>query len=252
MVSQPFSRLPSTAELPCSDDTPVDDEEQNLLPNLLLFALSSLWSDRMDWFLGAGMAVYHTTGQDLRVPVVPDAFLSIGVERRKASQPRGRPSYALWEENEVAPILVIELVSHIPGGEYDEKLEIYRRLGALYYALYNPRHWERDQHQPFEIYKLEDDGYQLQGGEPFWMPEVGLGIGRDRRIFGGIEREVLRWYDEDGQAHLSSEEKIEKLRSQLKEIEAERRKIAINRKIERMESYLRSLGIDPDNLPDGE
>jgi len=49
MVSQPV-RLPSTAELPCSDDTPVSllfgslsrSEDQNLLPNLLLFILASL------------------------------------------------------------------------------------------------------------------------------------------------------------------------------------------------------------------
>jgi hypothetical protein len=28
--------LPSTADLPCSDDTPADNEDQKLLPNLLL------------------------------------------------------------------------------------------------------------------------------------------------------------------------------------------------------------------------
>jgi hypothetical protein len=41
--------LPSTEELPCLDDTPVDNvgvspsrsEDQNLLPNLLLFALAN-------------------------------------------------------------------------------------------------------------------------------------------------------------------------------------------------------------------
>ena len=32
-------RLPTSAELPCSDDTPVDNENQNFLPNLLLFLL---------------------------------------------------------------------------------------------------------------------------------------------------------------------------------------------------------------------
>jgi len=43
MVSQPLkATLPSTEELPCSDDTPVDNEDQNLLPNLLLFALTLL------------------------------------------------------------------------------------------------------------------------------------------------------------------------------------------------------------------
>ena len=78
--------LPSTADLPCSDDTPVDNEDQNLLPNLLLLLLNSLWAERMDWFFAVDMAVYHTTGVNPRVPVVPDAFFEPGggaEEKRK-------------------------------------------------------------------------------------------------------------------------------------------------------------------------
>lgn len=38
MISDYLNRtLPSTEELPCSDDIPVDDEDQNFLPNVLLF-----------------------------------------------------------------------------------------------------------------------------------------------------------------------------------------------------------------------
>ena len=65
--------LPSTEDLPCSDDTPVDNEDQNLLPNLLLFVLTSIWSARMDWYFGVDMAVYHTTGISPKVPV-PTGF----------------------------------------------------------------------------------------------------------------------------------------------------------------------------------
>lgn len=66
--------LPSSEELPCSDDTPVDNEDQNLLPNVLLFLLSTIWAERMDWYFGVDMAIYHTTGANPRVPVVPDGF----------------------------------------------------------------------------------------------------------------------------------------------------------------------------------
>lgn len=52
--------LPSTAELPRSDDTPVDDEDQNFLPNVLLFLLQSLWKERMDWYFGVDMGEYIT------------------------------------------------------------------------------------------------------------------------------------------------------------------------------------------------
>jgi Uma2 family endonuclease len=144
--------LPSTEDLPCSDDTPVDNEDQNLLPNLLLFVLTSIWSARMEWYFGVDMAVYHTTGISPKVPVVPDGFLSLGVERRKGG--KSRRSYAVWEENEVVPIVALEMVSHKPGGEYDEEMSIYAGLGVLYYIIYNPEFWRRDRHQPFEVYTI--------------------------------------------------------------------------------------------------
>ncbi len=43
---EPRLSLPSTTELPCSDDTPVDNEDQNFIPNLLLFLLESIWAIR--------------------------------------------------------------------------------------------------------------------------------------------------------------------------------------------------------------
>ncbi|MBU7585775.1 MAG: Uma2 family endonuclease [Nostoc sp. TH1S01] len=215
--------LPSTDELSCSDDTPVDNEDQNLLPNILLFLLNTIWANRQDWYFGVDMAVYHTTGVNPRVPVVPDAFLSVGVERRKGG--KSRKSYAVWEENEVVPILAIEMVSHTPE-EYDAKMLIYAKLGVLYYVIYNPEYWRRDQHQPFEVYKLVDGNYQLQIGEPFWMSEIGLGIGRYQGAVGGIPQELLSWYDERGKRYLTAEEKAEQLAQ-----------------------YLRSLSIDLDNLP---
>lgn len=203
--------LPSTADLPCSDDTPVDNEDQNLLPNLLLLLLTSLWAERMDWYFGVDMAVYHTTGISPKVPVVPDAFLSLNVERRKGG--KSRRSYATWEENDVVPIVVLEMVSHKPGGEYDEKLDIYTKLGVLYYIIYNPEFWQRDRHQPFEVYKLVNGSYQQQLGEPYWIPEVGLGIGRYGAEVGGVAQEILTWYDEKGDRHLSEAE-IERQRAE--------------------------------------
>ena len=80
--------LPSTDELACSDDIPVDNEDQNFLPNILLFLLNSIWASRIDWFFGVDMTIYHTTGINPRVPVVPDGFLSLGVERKKGGKSR--------------------------------------------------------------------------------------------------------------------------------------------------------------------
>lgn len=259
MVSQPQdtallgNRLPSTDELPCSDETPVDNEDQNLLPNLLLLALMTLWADRMDWFFAVDMGVYHTAGIEPKVPVVPDAFLSLGVERRKNG--RSRPSYAVWEEGDVVPIFVLEMVSHKYNGEYDEKRDLYARLGVLYYVIYNPELWgrRRQRHQPFEVYKQVEGVYQLQTGEPHWMPEIGLGIGRGRQRVGGIDQEVLLWYDEHGQAYPLSEQVIGEMREQLtaerQRAETERQRAETERqRAERLAEYLRAQGIDPDTI----
>ncbi|MGB3294993.1 MAG: Uma2 family endonuclease [Phormidesmis sp.] len=261
--------LPSTRDLPCSDDTPVDNEEQNLLPNLLLLLLTSLWAERMDWFFGVDMAVYHTTGISPNVPVVPDAFLSLGVARKKGDE--FRRSYAVWEEQDVVPTFVLEMVSHKPGGEYDEKLDIYAKLGVLYYVIYNPGYWQRDRHQPFEVYKLEAGAYRLQIGEPYWMPEVGLGIGRYQGEVGGLSREILTWYDEQGNRHFSEAEQA-RLQAEQSRLQAEQAQLQAEQagqraeqagqraeqaetlvqqerlRRERLEERLRAQGVDPDDF----
>jgi len=123
------------------------------------------------------------------------------------------------------------MVSHSPGGEYEEKLDLYDRLGVLYYLIYNPEFWQRDREQPLALYKLEGSRYQLQMGEPYWMPGVGLGLGRYRGWVGGLPQEILTWYDERGSRHLSGEEQERQQR-------------------ERLEEFLRSRGFNPDQLPE--
>ena len=256
MVSQPLdllqTKLPSTRDLPDSDETPVDNEDQNLLPNLLLLSLLSLWADRMDWYFGVDMGVYHTAGVRPEIPVVPDAFLSIGVERRKNGE--SRPSYAVWEEGWTVPILTLEMVSHKYNDEYTKKRDLYARMGVLYYVIYNPKFWQKRKHQPFEVYKLGPDGYQLQSPhDPYWMDEIGLGIGRGQQRVGGIELEVLQWYDKAGNAHPLAEQQVEDMRSQLNQVQQQAEAARIEAEAEklradRLAAHLRSLGIDPDTV----
>lgn len=211
-----YQHLPSSNELACSDDIPVDNEDQNFIPNFLLFLLNSIWANRNDWFFGVDMAVYHTTGANPRIPIVPDGFLSLGVERRKGG--KSRKSFVTWEENGIVPILALEIVSLTPGGEYDEKMQTYAGLGVLYYIIYNQEYWQRDRHQPFEVYKLVDGTYQLQISEPFWMTEVGLGIGRCQHISGSVQQQVIGWYNQQGERYLTPEERTQRLAARLREL----------------------------------
>ncbi|WP_235006897.1 Uma2 family endonuclease [Calothrix rhizosoleniae] len=185
----PERQLPTSEELPCSDDTPVDNENQNTIPNWLLAMLEQIWGERQYWFFGVDMGIYDREAQRKRTPaVIPDGFLSVGVQRHKR-EGKGRLSYVLQEENEIIPILVLEFVSKTYGQEYGGKMADYALLGAKYYIIYNPEYSKRNKHEPLEIYKLVEGEYQLQKGEPFWIPEIELGIGRVRGELGGIRRE---------------------------------------------------------------
>lgn len=94
--------FPSADELPNSDDKPVDNELQELIPGLLKSVLLLLWEERMDWCFGIDMGIYYDPDKDA---IVPDGFLSLGVER--FYDELLRPSYVVWDEK-VVPILVLE------------------------------------------------------------------------------------------------------------------------------------------------
>ena len=221
--------LPTADELPCSDDTPVDNELQEIIPSLLKSILQILWADRMDWFFGIDMGIYTHPDQP---PIVPDGFLSLNVERFYDEELR--PSYLLWEE-EIPPILVLEVVSTTPGGEYTNKLDDYARMGVLYYIIYNPK---RRRKPKLEIHKLVNGKYELQAANPLWMPEIGLGIGSERANYSALVREWLYWYDENDRRYPTPAEQIE----------LERKRSTLERqRADRLAAQLRALGIEPED-----
>lgn len=236
--------LPTSEELPCSDDTPVDNERQNDIPNWLKAILTIIWAEREDWFFGVDMGIYDREGQRRRTPIIPDGFLSLGVVRRK--RVGGRLSYVLIEENNIPPVLVLEYISQTYGDEYGSKMQKYAQLGVRYYVLYNPEYYQRDRHDPFEVYALDGGKYVRQPGEPIWMPEVGLGIGRVQGQLEGVEQEWLSWYDQEGNPYPLTFEMIDTLQQQLSE--AQRQAEAAQQRAERLADYLRSQGIDPNTV----
>ena len=235
-LSIPLPPLPTAEELPDSDDTPVDNELQNLLPNLLLAILAAIWRDRDDWFFGVDMGIYYLPTFP-RKSIVPDGFLSIGVECR--SRPSGRLSYVMWEEHWIPPILVVEVVSQTYGGEYDTKMEKYLDLGVLYYVIYNPDHARRDQHAPLEVYQRVEDEFVLQSQERFWIPELQLGIGVAAGIYKGWKRDWLFWFDQAGDRYPSPDEQV---------LQAEQAAQQAQQALQNLRDRMQQRGIDPDSL----
>ncbi|WP_366513919.1 Uma2 family endonuclease [Moorena sp. SIOASIH] len=77
----PLQYLPTSEELPSSDETPVDNELQDTIPRLLKSILAIIWSDRRDWFFGIDMGYYYNPKHSA---IVPDAFLSLASSARHA------------------------------------------------------------------------------------------------------------------------------------------------------------------------
>ncbi|PSF38945.1 hypothetical protein C7H19_02505 [Aphanothece hegewaldii CCALA 016] len=218
-------KLPTAKDLPSDDETPVDNELQNDLPNLLRAMLALIWPSRMDWFFGVDMGIYYDPDQPA---IVPDGFLSIGVPR--IIDEDLRLSYLLWEEEKL-PILVLEVVSQTRRGEYTTKKDFYQEMGILYYVIHNPL---RKRKQKLEVYKLINGKYELLNGEAVWFTEIGIGIKRERGTYQGVMREWLYWMDEHGNRYLTPEEQIK---------DAQQR-------IQLLEERLRSIGINPNELYD--
>ncbi len=240
--------LPSSEELPDSDETPVDNELQDLMPSLLKQILALLWQDRMDWFFGVDMGIYY----DPDLPaIVPDGFLSLGVER--IIDEELRLSYVLWEENNIPPTLVLEVVSRKYRGEYSRKKQFYAELGVLYYAIYSSR---RRRKPALELYRLVDGVYQPLSGNPIWLPEIGLGLGRERGSYQGVDREWLYWFNEQGQRYPTPEElakQAEQAKQQAEQAQQQAEQVQQlleqeRLRAEKLAAHLRSLNIDPDSL----
>jgi Uma2 family endonuclease len=256
-------RLPTALELPDSDETPVDNELQDTVPGLLKDTLCLIWQNRNDWFFGVDMGIYADTEKPEKA-IVPDGFLSLGVPRFKAQYGElGRPSYVLWEEEGILPIFVLEVVSKTYRGEYDTKLKTYQELEVLYYAVYNPDRLQK-KHEPLEVYHFVEGEYILMSGEPVWMPEIELGIGRAVGNKLDWRREWLYWFSKEGDrypvpeefqsyradlAEEREEKAVERATQAEQQVEQEREaRQQAEQRATQLAERLRAMGIDPDNL----
>jgi len=268
--SQYLHPLPTAEDLPDSDETPVDNELQNDIPNMLLDLLREIWgsssedaSRRSDWFWGVDMGIYYEANREEPAKskcIVPDGFLALGVPKNVGEG--GRLSYVLWEEKE-KPILVFEVVSKKYNGEYDSKLAKYEELGILYCVIYNSTTGRKlyKNHQSLEVYKLIDGKYHLmpsvsllrEAGKMVWIPEIGLGIGCEQGDHGDWQREWVYWYDRFGKRYPTAYERAAMAeaiaaQSDLAKQRAEAIAIQEKQKNEKLMSYLKSIGINPDDL----
>lgn len=175
------------------DDAPVDNYETEQHNGLTTDTLYDSWEHSVygkRFIVAADVGIFS---EPHKPPVVPDIFLSLGVNKPERSSHKRTSSYFVWIVGKV-PEVVIEIVSPQEGHEEGKKKRQYAQLGILYYAVYDPLH--KLSERTLTLYRLQKGRYVRM--KSYWMPEVELGLmiwhGRHQES----EGEWLRWCDRDG------------------------------------------------------
>lgn len=242
-----------TSHLVTEDDTPVDNFQSEEQQRLLVEPLYSSKTLPPPFLAAANVGLFYQIKGD---PIVPDAMLSLGVQRPEDFSQRQNRSYFVWEFGKV-PEVCIEIVSNAEGdeitvsrksqqkGKTTAKKEIYAQIGVRYYVVFDPL--KRIQGQDgmngalLRVWSISGDGYTeltppegiQEAGQLVWLNGVGIGL---TLWEGQFEEEVtriwLRWCDRSGNVVPTG---------------AERAEVA-EEKAQRLADRLRSLGINPDEL----
>lgn len=234
------SLLPeSTAKItyPESDGKPMADNTKQFRWIVTIKEnLELLFADRPDVFVAGDLLWYPVEGNN-RLCQAPDVMVAFG-------RPKGdRGSYKQWEENNIAPQVVFEILS--PGNtltEMAKKLRFYEKYQVEEYYLYDPDKvdltgWSRDQN--LEVID------EING----WVsPRLGIRF--------EIQPDTLEIYRPDGNQFLSFVELGQRAEREAQRAnqEAQRADEAIaqlnqeKQRYQALEARLKAQGIDPESL----
>ncbi|MEB3232277.1 MAG: Uma2 family endonuclease [Leptolyngbyaceae bacterium] len=222
-----------------------DSDGQPMADNTKQFRWIVVIQQNLDWLFASDPAVFvagdllwYPVEGDNKKRVAPDVMVAFG-------RPKGdRGSYKQWEEANVPPQVVFEILS--PGNtkaEMNRKLLFYHQYEVEEYYLYDPDHdtlngW------------LRRDGF-LDMIDPMdnWVsPRLNIRF--------DLSGEALQIFRPDGQRFLSYTEIAEQAEQERQRAEDERQRAegerqraeAAEEKAQRLAERLRTLGIDPDEI----
>jgi Uma2 family endonuclease len=133
MVSQIESPTKPEVIYPDSDGQPMaNNTEQFRWIVVIEQNLESLYADDQNVFIAGDLFWYPVEGNN-KIFTAPDVMVALG-------RPKGkRLSYKQWEEGNLAPQVVFEILSPSnTQNEMDRKLVFYERYGVEEYYIYNP------------------------------------------------------------------------------------------------------------------
>ena len=244
---------------PESDGKPMaDNTKQFRWIMVIYYNLEWLFAEQVDVFVAGDLLWYPVQGNN-KIRQAPDVMVVFGVSKGD------RGSYRQWQEGNIAPQVVFEILS--PGNtltEMNKKQVFYNRYGVEEYYLYDPEKndlsgWLRSEDgldviEPIENWvsprlgiRFDVSGDELQlyrpDGERFASyVEVAQ---RLEMALAQVEQERLRAEEE----RLRAEEERQRAEEERQRAEEERLRAEQERlRAERLAERLRSLGIDPEQL----
>jgi Uma2 family endonuclease len=174
--------------------------------------LEILFANRADVFVAGDLFWYPVPDRKSTPPLAPDVMVAFG-------RPKGkRGSYRQWEENNIAPQVVFEILS--PSNttqEMQAKKNFYEKYGVQEYYVYDP---ERNR---LEVWMRKND--QLQKA-PYLYGCVSHLLGIEFKL----DKNTLHMFYPDGQPFLSSVELHQHAKAMEQQAKVERKRSEAERK----------------------
>ncbi len=222
---------PDISHIITEDDEPVDNITSSKNQRCLVNPLYDNNVLARPFFADVNVGVFYSPSTP---PLVPDMFLSLGVEPAKDWWEKKHRSYFVWEFQK-PPDVVVEIVSNLKGDELDGKKKKYAQMGVHYYIVYDPQMLiQNKQLQVFENYVGE-----FLPRPDHKLPRIGLSLSIWHGVFEDREDDWLRWCTIEGVLLLTGREQAEQERQRA---EQERQRSEL------LAAKLRELGIDPATL----
>ncbi|MBW4636153.1 MAG: Uma2 family endonuclease [Iphinoe sp. HA4291-MV1] len=227
-----FWELDEDILFPSSDGKPMaENTEQYRWIVIIKENLEILFAADDNVFI-AGDLLWYPVRSQLISPTAPDVMVVFG-------RPKGkRRSYRQWNEENISSQVVFEILSYSNNtDEMNRKLLFYNTYGVEEYYIYDPESYQLDG------WLRQDENLQKLWQMDSWVsPRLGI------RFETGQGELII--YRPDGQRFLTSLELEQRAVKAELLLEQERQRAKQERqRAEQLAAYLRSIGVDPDNLP---
>lgn len=234
----------ATIEYPEEEDLPIPEgDAQREYLSYATQVLRIFFQDRQDVYVSGNLFIYYEQG-NTAANVAPDTFVVFGVDIHN------RGSYKVWEEKGRLPEFVLEITSENTAiRDKRDKPALYQKLGIKEYFQYDPT-GKYLKLSSLQGTRLENCNYieiessiSPDGALSLFSETLNLELrvypDKGLRFYDRISNELLRSHEESEQARITVE------RIAIQERQA---KLAERQRADQLAAYLRSIGINPDEV----